>query len=187
MLSPMAPRALFVVALFLGCSSESKGTPTVTPAVVSCAAPAECYTSFVARVESCLGATLSGAMDIDNRSCGSVTTGVAFHSPAGGATQHFTVTANGRACLEWTREANSTDFIAVSEGQTVKRTGTQLTCPDGTNFAIDPAMATTCPEKLPGGRYESIGSVQFQLTGSEKPQFRCEFVDGTFGDGGTGG
>ncbi len=131
--------------------------------------------------------TVSGAMDGDNRSCGSETTGVAFHAPALGAAQHFTVTANGRACLEWTREAGSEDFVAVTEGRTLRLTGNELTCPDGRKVSIDPSAATSCPDKSPGGKYESSAYVQFQLNGTDKPQLRCDFVDGTFGDAGDGG
>lgn len=180
---------LLAVTCAAACSSNEAAS-TKTPQPLGCARLGgvdDCFAAFRARVDACLGMTVSGGMDYDNRSCGSEATGVVFHSQALGAAQHFTVTANGRACLEWTREVGSNDFVAVSEGETLKLMGNTLTCPDGRTLSLDPNAAAGCADRVPGGRYESSAYVQFQLSGSERPQFRCDFLDGTFGDGGLDG
>jgi hypothetical protein len=169
------------LVLLLGCSTSTTPTTTTTATpTLDCAAlgtATDCWPAFVATVKACIGETVSGGLDIDNRSCGSADRGVTFQRPALDKSQHFTVTNAGRKCLEWTREAGEEAFVAVSESATFTRTAAgEITCPDGKKLLL---KADGCATKAPGGVYESNSYVQLKLNGLELPVFRCDFVDGT--------
>jgi hypothetical protein len=179
---------VLLFACLMACTSTSSTQATTAPTTIGCdklATKDDCFVAFVEKVNACLGGTLSGAMDLDNRACGTETRGVIFHSPATGKAQHFSVMNNGKKCLEWTREEGQQAFIAVSETSTFQLTAAgEEICPDGKKLVI---KSDGCTEKVPGATYETAAYVQMQLNGSERPQFRCDFVDGTLGDAATGG
>jgi hypothetical protein len=202
----------------LGCSSSSSGDGapsdgstdgTSGGGTLDCAffAGSNCFTAFVDSLATCLGSSGGdpGIMDMDGRTCtyssGRVVTfntaiGTTIESGTNGAADvHFTVSKDGKTCLDHTEKKGDLGFKSVGPSGTFQlsyegSTAT-VTCPDGTKKSGDIAkLRATCGAdfdvKLPG-TYWSETSPKFVFHPGTTLVYQCFRMRGGGGDGGDAG
>ncbi len=152
-----------------------------------------CYRTFVAAVDGCLGNTATPSTDVGTFDTARATCtyaggrSVAFAVPASTAAdpadRDFTISSGGKSCLRYVESATKGGFTITAAAGTLTFTSVgnalSVTCPDGARYAGDAlAISKLCAGEVttvaPGRRITSGSLQRFELVGMKDWAYACQ-------------